>query len=108
MIEYLANAIRATAGEEIVIVANIAEDGVDITSGCGIMLHIGDDMVMFDGEYKDELWYFTNPISAIHKTHKFFFHNYHLSNLNYMIPCLKVKSINSRLKIYKIIELYVL
>lgn len=64
LIEYLANAIRATAGEEIVIVANIAEDGVDITSGCGIMLHIGDDMVMFDGEYKDELWYFTIPAEA--------------------------------------------
>ena len=64
MIEYLANAIRATAGEEAVIVANIAENGVDVTSGCGIMLHLDDEMLMFDGEYKDELWYFTIPAEA--------------------------------------------
>lgn len=69
MIEYLANAIRATAGEEIVIVANIAEDGVDVTSGCGIMLHIGDDMAMFPGEYKDELWFFTIPAEATKGLH---------------------------------------
>lgn len=62
MIEYLANAIRATAGEEIVIVANIAEDGVDVTSGCGFMLHISEDKVLhIDGEYRDELWFFTIP-----------------------------------------------
>lgn len=65
LIEYLANAIRATAGEDIVIVANIAEDGVDVTSGCGIMLHIDEETVlMFDGEYKDELWFFTIPADA--------------------------------------------
>ena len=61
MIEYLANAISATAGEDIVIVANIAEDGVDVTSGCGIMLYIGDEIKVFAGEYKDELWFFTIP-----------------------------------------------
>ncbi len=66
MIEYLANAIRATAEEEIVIVANIAEDGVDITAGCGFMLHIDEEnILMFDGEYKDDLWYFTIPAEAI-------------------------------------------
>lgn len=65
MIEYLANAIRATAGEEFVIVANIAEDGIDVTSGCGFMLHIDEDnVIMIDGEYKDELWFFTVPAEA--------------------------------------------
>lgn len=28
------------------------------------MLHLDDEMLMFDGEYKDELWYFTIPAEA--------------------------------------------
>lgn len=64
MVEYLLNAIRATAGEDATIIANIAEDGVDITTGCGIMLHIDESKVLhFEGEYdtESELWFFTIP-----------------------------------------------
>lgn len=65
MIEYLHNAIRATAGEDIVIIANIAEDGVDIQSGCGIVIHTNDEEELaFPGEYIDDFWYFTIPAEA--------------------------------------------
>ncbi len=65
MIEYLADAIRATAGEDITIIANICENGELIPSGCGFMLHIDEDNVIHvEGEIKDELWYFTIPGEA--------------------------------------------
>lgn len=64
MVEYLLNAIRASAGEDITIVASVAENGESIAAGCGFMLHIADDnIVMVDGAYDVEegLWYFTIP-----------------------------------------------
>ena len=61
MLEYLFNSIKATAGEDAVIIANIAEDGVDITEGCGLMLHINNKVLHYSGEYKNELWHFTIP-----------------------------------------------
>ena len=64
MVEYLLNAIRATAGEDITVIASIAEDGESIAAGCGFMLHIAEDnVVIVDGTYDVEegLWYFTIP-----------------------------------------------
>lgn len=65
MIEYLYDAIRATAGLDIVIAANITDDeGVPITEGCSLML--SDDnkaITIINGVYDGELWSFTIPAS---------------------------------------------
>ena len=65
MIEYLYNCIRATAGQDIVIAAQITdEEGVSITDSCGLMLHGEDGLItMVDGEYTPELdmWTYTIP-----------------------------------------------
>ena len=64
MVEYLLNAIRATAGEDITVIASIAEDGESIKLGCGFMLHLAEDnIVEVDGTYDTEegLWNFTIP-----------------------------------------------
>ena len=65
MIEYLLNAIRATAGSEITVMANITEDGEPIVEGCGFMLHIDDEnILMIDGVFNGDIWTFTIPAEA--------------------------------------------
>lgn len=66
MVEYLYNCIRATAGQDALIVANIAEDGEDITAGMSLMLHDEDKemIITVNGEYVDGLWNFTIPADA--------------------------------------------
>ena len=66
MIEYLYNAIRATAGQDITVVAEITNDTeIPITEGCHIMLFDPEKEMIgtFDGEYdiKDNEWSFTIP-----------------------------------------------
>ncbi len=63
MVEYLYNAIRATAGSDATIMAHITDNESEITSGCGFMLHLDDSkVIMFDGTYgEDGFWYFTIP-----------------------------------------------
>ena len=66
MIEYIYNAIKATAGEDITIAASITDDNNQpITSGC--TLEIFDDeevLVTIDGVYADDLWSFVIPADA--------------------------------------------
>ena len=67
MIEYLYNAIRATAGEDVVIAANITDDSgtVIIDTECRMMLH--DDLSMIanvEGAYIDGAWEFVIPADA--------------------------------------------
>ena len=67
MIEYLLNAIRANAGEDITVIASITKDDIPIEEGCGFMLHIDEEnVVMVDGAYNDDLdlWTFTIPAEA--------------------------------------------
>lgn len=65
MVEYLLNAIRANAGEDISVIASISEDGIPVNEGCDFMLHIDDNsMVVVDGEYQDGYWHFTIPAAA--------------------------------------------
>ena len=64
MIEYLYNAIRATAGEAVIIAANITDDsGTVITDAkCKMALH--DDLALItnvDGVFVNEAWEFTIP-----------------------------------------------
>ena len=63
MVEYLYNAIRATAGQEITIAANVTdESGVTIDNGCCLMFHGDNDKtVSVNGEYVEtlDLWTFT-------------------------------------------------
>lgn len=65
MIEYLYNAIRATAGSEIVVGAEITNDeGHYITEGCHFMLFDKDKELIatIDGTYLEEgNWEFTIP-----------------------------------------------
>jgi oligoribonuclease (3'-5' exoribonuclease) len=64
MIEYLYDAIRAVAGQEINVAAVITDDaGAVITEGCKFALHIGDEMFAFDGIYipATQNWQFTIP-----------------------------------------------
>ena len=63
MIEYLYDAVRATAGENITLAAKITDDsGAVITENCHIMLF--DDLSllgMFEGVLDGEEWSFTIP-----------------------------------------------
>lgn len=63
MIEYLYDCIRATAGQDICICAVITDDAGDpITSGCSLMLHDNEDMlVKINGVYDGEAWSFDVP-----------------------------------------------
>lgn len=62
-IEYLYDAIRATAGQEINICACLEEeDGTIVTSSCGLMLHDDEKMIYkADGVLGDGEWLFTIP-----------------------------------------------
>ena len=67
MIEYIHGAIKATAGEDISIVAEItAETGETITEDCN--LHIFDKnkqmIVEVKGTFNDNEWSFTIPATA--------------------------------------------
>ena len=66
MIEYLYNAIRATAGEDITITADITDDsGECIGEGCAIMLWDDDNLLTsVNGMLIDDLWTFTIPAAS--------------------------------------------
>lgn len=65
MVEYLHNAIRATAGDDITVAAIIAENDIPVTEGCHIMLYSKDSELLetVNGSYDAEngVWYFTIP-----------------------------------------------
>lgn len=62
MIEYLYDAIRASAGQPIIITADIQNDGTSLTEGCGLMLHSDSEMLCrVEGVYDGEMWSFTIP-----------------------------------------------
>lgn len=64
MIEYLYNAIRAVAGQEITIAAKITdENSALITQNCALMLYLDNKEVKVDGAYyaDAECWQFTVP-----------------------------------------------
>ena len=60
MIEYLNDAIRATAGTELNIVTRISEDGEPI-DGVQLVLHLGTIEVVADGFQDGEVYVFTIP-----------------------------------------------
>lgn len=65
MIEYLYDAIRAVAGQDINVTAQITDDdGAVVTNGCKFVFHPSDDeMIAFDGTYYADIqsWKFTIP-----------------------------------------------
>ena len=63
MIEYLYDAIRATAGEDIALAAKIVDDsGVPISTGCHLNLYNDKEMITtIPGEFTDGAWQFTIP-----------------------------------------------
>lgn len=61
MIEYLHNAIRATAGADIVITSKVTEDDTPL-EGVGFMLHMGEDSaIVVPGELIEGVYQFTIP-----------------------------------------------
>lgn len=66
MIEYLYNAIRATAGEDITIAAEITDNsGFCVNDGCALMLWDDEKLLTsVDGVLIDDLWNFTIPGDA--------------------------------------------
>ena len=66
MIEYIYDLIRASAGQDITVIAKISDDsGTLLTSDCELMLHSDEEMIarvggLFDGE----AWTFTVPADA--------------------------------------------
>lgn len=67
MVEYLYDCIRANAGENNVIVANITEDGIDIDTGISMFIANDDKEIIIDvvGEYMDGVWYFNIPATDL-------------------------------------------
>ena len=63
MLEYLYDAIRATAGSDIQIAAKVFDDlGNPIVEGCEFVLHIDDEtMITVGGDYVDDTWVFPIP-----------------------------------------------
>lgn len=63
MIEYLYDAIRATAGEDITISAKLTEDdGTPIENVCRVRLYDDKEMIYYaPGNLIDNIWYFTIP-----------------------------------------------
>ena len=66
MIEYLYDAIRATSGQEIPVVARItSEDGILVTSGCSLILRDNEAKITeIDGTFDGEQWTFIIPADA--------------------------------------------
>ena len=68
MIEYLYDAIRAVAGQDIAVDAAITDDdGAPLTENCNLVLHFDKDlMYVASGTYDEdaELWTFTIPAEA--------------------------------------------
>ena len=67
MVELLYNAIKAVAGEDINILADITDSaGKDITSGCSIALLDKDYSIIgeYDGTYKNGEWTFNIPAAV--------------------------------------------
>lgn len=63
MLEYLYDAIRATAGSDIQIAAKVLDElGNPIVEGCELVLHIDDEtMITVGGDYLDGTWVFPIP-----------------------------------------------
>ena len=63
MIEYIYDCIRATAGEDITITANITDaNGTQIISDCSLKFTAGDTIIIADGVCDEEgIWMFTIP-----------------------------------------------
>ena len=66
MIEYLHNAIRATAGEDITVSAKITdENGLPITTGFHLSLYSDNERLdSFSGKYSSGVWEFTIAADA--------------------------------------------
>lgn len=63
MVEYLYDAIRATAGVDVTIAAEVTDEiGNVITDGCSFVLHIDDNkMISITGECVEGIFAFTIP-----------------------------------------------
>lgn len=67
MTEFLYDAIKAVAGEDINIGAQITDaDGKDITSGCSLLFIDKEynTIAQYEGTYADSAWTFTIPAEA--------------------------------------------
>lgn len=84
MIEYLYDCIRATAGQDICICANITDDfGECITAPCSLMLHDDEDLIAsVVGVLIDDVWEFVIPANATANLHGRFWYCICCGNTN--------------------------
>lgn len=62
MIEYLYNAIRASAGTHLTIAANVMdESGEAIKEGLKLVIHLDENMVEIDGYFNQDMTLFEVP-----------------------------------------------
>ena len=63
MIEYIYDAIRISAGQDVTLIAEITdESGEDITEDCELHIFKGEEMIIeVAGTYKDDEWHFIIP-----------------------------------------------
>ena len=63
MVEYIFNAIKATAGEDITIAAEITDpDGEMLVAGCRLKLSTDDvEIAIVDGYFSEDSWVFIVP-----------------------------------------------
>lgn len=93
MIEYLYDAIRATAGQEIVVAAVITDiDDLPITSGCSFSLYDDDRHLQeIDGSFNSDTgeWHFVLPVrltQTLAKGRYWYCINYEHQSLSFKQP----------------------
>jgi hypothetical protein len=66
MIEYLYDAIRASAGSDLAIAANITDkEGNPITENCNLYIHSDEEhLITAEAKYEEEQWLFSIPATA--------------------------------------------
>ena len=74
VIEYIGNAIKAAADDEVVVCAILKDiNGIALTKGCHFMVFDKDDnhIITTDGEYKDDYWTFVIPTKGLKGTYQY-------------------------------------
>lgn len=66
MIEYLYDAIRASAGRDLAIAANITDkEGNPVTENCNLFVHSDEEhLITAEARYEDGQWIFEIPATA--------------------------------------------
>lgn len=68
MVEYLYDAIKASRGNEAIIMAKVSDGGVPITEGVKLGIHNEEELIVeVAGAYENDTWVFIVPAEATKK-----------------------------------------